>query len=317
MADIVTLTINPTIDVSTSVDRVTPTRKLRCTEARRDPGGGGINVARVIKRLGGSVSAVYPAGGDTGLLLRHLLDAEGIESLPIAIAEETRIAFTVAEEATHKQYRFVLPGPAIEEKAWRAALDVLSAVKPDPRFIVASGSLPPGVPHDFYAVAARIAKQRGARFVLDTSGPALDAALKEGVYLVKPNLRELRELVGASPADDAALVAACRNLVRDRRAEVVALTLGQRGALLVTPSQTLRGDAPRVEVASAVGAGDSFLGAMVWRLAARGGVEEAFRYGVAAGSAAVLRPGTDLCWPQDVERFYPQVAVKEVRPAAA
>jgi 6-phosphofructokinase 2 len=317
MTDIVTLTINPTIDVSTSVDRVSPTRKLRCTEARRDPGGGGINVARVIKRLGGSVSAVYPAGGDTGLLLRHLLDAEGIESLPIAIAEETRIAFTVAEDATHKQYRFVLPGPAIEEKAWRAALDVLGAIKPVPRFIVASGSLPPGVPHDFYATAARIAKQRGARFVLDTSGPALDAALKEGVYLVKPNLRELRELVGASPADDAALVAACRNLVRDRRAEVVALSLGQRGALLVTPSETLRGEAPRVEVVSAVGAGDSFLGAMVWRLAAGGRVEEAFRYGVAAGSAAVLRPGTDLCQPADVKRFFPQVAVKEVRPAAA
>jgi 6-phosphofructokinase 2 len=317
MASIVTLTINPTIDVSTSVDRVTATRKLRCTEARRDPGGGGINVARVVKRLGGSVAAIYPAGGDTGLLLRHLLDAEGIESLPIAIGEETRIAFTVTEDSTHKQFRFVLPGPAIEEKAWRATLDVLAGVSPAPKFMVASGSLPPGVPHNFYAIAARVAKDRGMRFVLDTSGPALDAALKEGVYLVKPNLRELRELVGASPADDAALVAACRNLVRDRRAEVVALSLGQRGALLVTPRHTLRAEPPRVAVVSAVGAGDSFLGAMVQRLAAGASVEDAFQYGVAAGSAAVLRRGTDLCQPEDVKRFYPQVAIREVQAAAA
>jgi 6-phosphofructokinase 2 len=190
-------------------------------------------------------------------------------------------------------------------------------IEPAPKFVVASGSLPPGVPQDFYAMAARAAKQRGARLVLDTSGPALDAALREGMYLVKPNLRELRELVGASPADDAALVAACRNLVRDRRAEVVALTLGQRGALLVTPERTLRGEAPRVQVVSAVGAGDSFLGAMVWRLATGGGVEEAFRYGVAAGSAAVLSRGTDLSRPEDVRRFYSQVSVKEVQQAAA
>jgi 6-phosphofructokinase 2 len=317
MPDVVTLTVNPAIDISTSVPRVAATRKLRCTAARRDPGGGGINVARVVKRLGGSVAAIYPAGGDTGLQLRHLLDAEEIESLPIAIAEETRIGFTVSEEDTGKQFRFVLPGPSLAEDKWRACLDALAAAARGPRFIVASGSLPPGVPKNFYAQAARIAKDCGAKFVLDTSGDALDAALREGVYLVKPNLRELRELTGTALADDPALVAAARSLVRTHRAEVVALTLGQRGALLTTPTHTLRAEGPPVQVVSAVGAGDSFLGGMVFQLAAGKSVEDAFRFGVAAGAAAVLSPGTDLGHPKDIERFYPNVAIQEVRPAAA
>jgi 6-phosphofructokinase 2 len=166
-------------------------------------------------------------------------------------------------------------------------------------------------------MAARIARKRGAKYVLDTSGTPLDAALMEGVYLVKPNLRELRELSGSSLADDPALLAACQSLVRKRRAEVVALTLGQRGALLVTAHQSLRAEGPRTDVVSAVGAGDSFLGAMIFRLAAGAAVEEAFRYGVAAGSAAVLSPGTELSRRDDIERIVPQVRVEPVRSAAA
>jgi 6-phosphofructokinase 2 len=312
MTGIVTLTINPSIDVSTSVGKVIPVRKLRCSAPQRHPGGGGINVARVVTRLGADVRALYPTGGATGQLLRRLMDREGISSLAVPVAEETREDFTVFDETARQQYRFVLPGPRLSEQEWRAALDVLASLRGQPDFVVASGSLPPGVPADFYKRAARIAKAWGAKLVLDTSGPPLQAALEEGVYLFKPNLHELTDLVGSPLEDQDAWVKACRRIVQAARAEVVVLTLAERGALLVTRERAWRAQPLQIEAVSAVGAGDSFLGAMIWSLACGHGMEEAFRHGMAAGSAALLTPGTELCRPEDIERLYPQVTVTPV-----
>lgn len=312
MADIVTLTINPSIDISTSINRVMPVRKLRCSAARRSAGGGGVNVARVVMRLGADVKAVYSTGGATGQLLRRLMDQEGISSLAILVSEEIREDFTVFEEATGYQYRFVLPGPRLSEQEWRECLDALASLKDQPGFVVASGSLPPGVPADFYKRAARIAKDWGAKVVLDTSGPPLEAALEEGVYLFKPNLHELTDLVRAPLEDQDAWVQACSRLVQTARAQVIALTLGDQGALLVTRDQAWRAQPLHVEPVSAVGAGDSFLGAMVWSLGSGHSLEEAFRYGVAAGSAALLAPGTELCRREDVHLLYPEVTIQAI-----
>jgi 6-phosphofructokinase 2 len=312
MTDIVTLTINPSIDVSTSVGKVIPVRKLRCSAAQRYPGGGGINVARVVTRLGADVKALYPTGGATGQLLRRLMDREGISSIAVSVSEETREDFTVFEETTRQQYRFVLPGPRLSEQEWVAALDVLASLKGQPGFVVASGSLPPGVPADFYKRAARIAKDCGAKLVLDTSGAPLQAALEEGVYLLKPNLHELTDLVGAPLENQDAWVKACRRIVQAARAEVVVLTLAEQGALLVTRERAWRAPPLPIEPVSAVGAGDSFLGAMVWSLACGHGMEEAFRYGMAAGSAALLTPGTELSRRDDIMRLHPQVTVTPV-----
>jgi 6-phosphofructokinase 2 len=312
MTDIITLTMNPAIDVSTSVDRVMPIRKLRCSVMKRDPGGGGINVARVVMRFGADVKALYPTGGATGQLLRRLVDHEGIPSLAIDVSEETREDFTVFEEVTGHQYRFVLPGPRLSEGEWRKCLDELASLKSRPGFVVASGSLPPGVPDDFTARVARIAKGLGAKVVLDTSGPPLEAALKEGVYLIKPNLREFRELMRAPLEDQDAWVEASRGLVAAGRAEVVALTLGDQGSLLVTRDQTWRAQALQIEPVSTVGAGDSFVGAMVWSLVSGHSMENAFRYGIAAGSAALLAPGTQLCRREDVERLFSHVVIESI-----
>ena len=191
MTDIVTLTMNPAVDLSTSVDRVVPVHKLRCSPARRDPGGGGINVARVATRLGAAVKALYPRGGDTGALLRRLIDGEGIASLAVHVAGETREDITVFEEDTGEQFRFVFPGPELSRAEWRECLSAIGRLKGRPAIFVASGSLPPGVPEDFYAQAARAAKACGARVIVDTSGAALKAALEAGLFLIKPNLREL------------------------------------------------------------------------------------------------------------------------------
>jgi len=310
MADIVTLTMNPSIDLSVSVERVAPFHKLRCSAGRRDPGGGGINVARVIKRLGGDVAAIYPAGGTLGQLLRRLVDQEEIRGFATAIAAETREDFTVFEESTGLQYRFVLPGPHVSEQEWSACLAMVGKLESSARFVVASGSLPPGVPDDFYGWIARAVKQTGAKIVVDSSGTAFRAALQTGVYLVKPSLNEFRQLTGEPLETQSDWIRACRSFVDHGQVEVVALTLGEQGALVVARDRILRAQALAIRPVSVVGAGDSFLAAMVWSLACGHDMETALRYGVAAGSAAMLMPGTELCRREDVERLADDVKLQ-------
>src|SRR5262245_8191859 len=302
MESIVTITPNPAIDIYTVVKEVVPIQKLRCSAARRDAGGGGINVARVVRRYGREVAAVYPAGGTTGDLLRRLVEGEGVRNLAITVSEETREDITVLDQKSKTHYRFVLPGSPLSEKEWSACLSTLAEIEA-PAFVVGSGSLPPGVPDEFYARAARVAKARGSIVIMDTSGKALTSVLKEGVYLVKPNLRELQELVGAPLLDQNARIGACRKIVESGSAQVVVLTLGADGALLVTANAAYLAHAPDITAVSAVGAGDSFVGGLVWKLAESGSVVEAFRLGVAAGSAAVLNPGTELSHPADAARL--------------
>jgi 6-phosphofructokinase 2 len=309
---VVTITLNPTIDMATSVGRLTPVRKLRCTAARRAPGGGGINVARVILKLGGNVTAIFPMGGATGQLLRHMVDTSGIRSIAFPTADESRVSFTVVENETGDEYRFVLPGPSLSDSEWRQCMQELSGLPNKPDTLVMSGSLPPGVPDDFYARIARVAKEWDARLVLDTSGPALAAALTEKLFLIKPNLRELRELTGQPLEDEKSWLVACRALIETGNVAVVALTLGGQGALLITDHAALRATAPPIKAVSAVGAGDSFLGAMVWALSIGLELEEAFRYGVAAGSAALIAPGAELCCREDIDRLLPQVTTRSM-----
>ena len=302
-ASILTVTPNPSIDVSASTERITPEHKLRCSEMHRDPGGGGINVARVLRRLGADCRALFPAGGLLGQLLQELLDKEGVPAVALGIGDETRESFTVLERASGREYRFVLPGPRLAASEWQACIDRVASLATPAGYVVASGSLASGVPEDFYARLARAVRGRDSRLVLDTSGPPLAAALEEGVYLVKPNLRELRGLTGEALETEGDWAAAARRLVDSGKTEVVALSLGHRGALLAAQDETLCAPALEVKIASTVGAGDSFLAAMVWRLAAGGTLEEAFRYGIAGGTAALLSPGTSLAGKEDTERL--------------
>ncbi|PZA10999.1 1-phosphofructokinase family hexose kinase [Rhodopseudomonas palustris] len=312
MVDIVTLTPNPAIDLSTSVERLVPSRKLRCAAQKRDPGGGGINVARVVKRFGGDVEAIFPAGGFTGKLLKLLLDEENVPSRIVEAVAETREDFSVSENATGEQYRFVLPGLPLAEHEWRGMLDALAATSPGPKIVIGSGSLPPGVPVDFYAQAAAVAKQLGAKFFLDTSGKPLVAALAQGVTLIKPNLREMQELAGRPLGCEKEWVDAARAHITAGQVEIVALSLGHLGALLVTKDEALRSPALPVTAVSTIGAGDSFLGAIAHRLAQGGSVADAFRLGLAAGAATLTVHGTQLCGPAEVERLYGQVIIEPI-----
>ena len=304
MAEIVTITSNPSVDVSFSVERLVDTTKLRCSQPRKDAGGGGINVARVLQRLGSECLAIHLAGGQTAAALNALLDAEQVPYKCISIANETRENITVFETSTCREFRFIMPGPDVKESEWCGCLQYLDALDPQPRYLVASGSLPPGIPHDFYARIARWAQTNNVRMVLDASGDALAAALEVGVFLVKPSLDELRELTGMPLTDASDWSDAAWRLVRHRQARNVALTLGARGALLATEDRVVGLPAVAVHVVSAVGGGDSFLAAMVWALDHDAHPEEALRYAIAAGCAAVLRPGTALCDPADLIHLY-------------
>jgi 6-phosphofructokinase 2 len=305
---IVTLTMNPALDMSTAVDRVETHHKLRCGPAVFDPGGGGVNVARVIHRLGGTATALYAVGGPTGHAYQELLEAEGITGCPIPIEGATRPNVTVDETSTGDQYRFVIEGPEIREAEWRQCLDVLAEHVAADGCIVASGSLPPGVPDDFYGRVARLVKARGARCVIDTSGAPLRAALDEGVFLVKPNRHEMQHLIDAALGTPEQEERAVRGLVEQGRSEIVALTLGADGAVFASAAGVVRIPAPKVDARSAVGAGDSFLGALVLRLAQDRPLDDAFRYASAAGAAALMTPATELCRGNDVDRLHRQMA---------
>ncbi len=303
MKTIATLTINPAIDVSYEADRVFHTHKIRARKEHYDPGGGGINVARVISRLGGSAHAVYLAGGVTAATLDSLLELHRLPRTRIPIQGDTRISTSVHEMDTGKEFRFVPHGPDVTQLELQACLQHLRTIECD--YLVASGSLPPGVPDDFYSLVREIVGARGIEFILDSSGAALRRGLESsGIFLVKPSLGELQQLAGRALKERSDIATAAADIVNRGQAKYVAVTMGRDGAMLAQRSGVLYLPAVPVEANSAVGAGDSFLAGMTYALATGRDAVHAFRYGMAAGAATVLTPGTDLCHPDEIERMF-------------
>jgi len=307
---IVTLTMNPSVDASSRVDHVVPDNKLRCQEPSFEPGGGGINVSRAIKRLGGESLALNVSGGLYGQTVQQLLDREGVKHQPIPIEGLTRENLIVEETTSGQQFRFDMPGPHLEEKEWNACLDKLSTVTPMPEYIVASGSLPPGVPSDFYARVAKIAQRQNARLIVDTSGEALRLAVRSGVYLLKPNVRELQELTKQEIKNESQLEEAARKFIKEEQSEVVVISLGAAGALMVSRKRCEHFRSPTVPIKSRVGAGDSMVGGMVLSLSRGKSLREAVQYGIAAGAAAVMNPRRELCRLKDTEDLFKRISTE-------
>ena len=303
MARVATLTVNPGIDVACEADAVRHTQKTRTFGERMQPGGGGINVARVLSRFGAEVEAIFLAGGITGQALDDLLERGDIERRLLPIADDTRLNLNVYERSSGLEYRFVPEGPTIEEAEWQAALRGLEGIECD--YFVASGSLAPGLPDDFYARVRDVVARTGVRFILDTSGPALSEALAGGgIFLLKPTRGELEELARQKLERIDDLEAAARQIVEDGLAEHVAVTLGRDGALLVNRDGASFEEAFPVKARSAVGAGDSFVAGMTFGFASGMSPREAFRFAMACGAAAVLNPGSDLCHPDEVHSLF-------------
>lgn len=299
---IMTLTLNPAIDLACTADHVVHTHKVRTHDEHIDPGGGGINVARVLHALGADVQALILAGGATGAVIEDLLNDAGVPHRTIHTRGSTRISFTVFDQATGLEYRFVPEGPQAEPHDWLDVLSRLHHTRMD--WLVASGSLEHGMPVDIYAQIARLARQRGVPFVLDTSGAPLAAALEAGVDLVKPSLSELESLAGRKLPDPAEQEAEALRLVTAGKARMVAVSCGEDGAFLASSEGVIRMRAPKVPFRSAVGAGDSFVAAMTLLLARGDSQHEALKWAVAAGTAAVVRAGTARVRAEDVEAQY-------------
>ncbi|MCB0939621.1 MAG: 1-phosphofructokinase family hexose kinase [Mycobacterium sp.] len=304
---IVTLTMNPALDITTSTDVVHSTDKLRCTAARYDPGGGGINVAHVADVLGAWATAIYPAGGAAGDNITKLLIAEGVSVHPVHIGGATRESITVNERSTGEQYRFVLPGPELTLAEQTECLLRLRRAAKSSTIVVASGSLPPGVPADFYQQVANVCEEIGALFILDSSGGGLKH-ITSGVFLLKPSVRELRELVGRELLTETEQVAAARELIGRGCARYIVVSLGAQGALLVTADSAHRFPAVPVPTGSGVGAGDAMVAGIVVGLTRGWPLTKAVRLGSAAGAAKLLTPGTAPCTRDDTERLFEQTA---------
>ncbi|BBX18487.1 phosphofructokinase [Mycolicibacterium duvalii] len=300
---IVTLTMNPALDVTADADEVVHTRKIRCRAERYDAGGGGVNVARFAHALGMPVQAVFTAGGATGSRVMDLVDAEGVHAVPVTIAGQTRESFTVNERVSARQYRFVLPGPALTPEEQQRCLDALRRAAVSARFVVASGSLPPGVPPDFYQRVADLCRETAALLILDTSGAGL-RQVTGGVHLLKPSLRELRECVGRAVETECEQEAAARELIDRGVTGAVVVSLGAQGALLVTPDEAERFPAVPVATVSEVGAGDAMVAGITVALARDATWKQAVCYGIAAATAKLQTPGTAAFGRREVDAHF-------------
>lgn len=317
---LITLTLNPALDLDADADEVVPTHKIRMHHEHADPGGGGVNVARVLHELGADVVAILAAGGASGRVLEEMLDEAGVARRSVLIRGRTRVSLNVLDQHTGLGYRFVPEGPTLSETEFCEFLAAAEAAQGD--WVVASGSLPNGVPDDTYARLAEIAVAKGQRFVLDTSGQALKLALDHGgLTLVKPSLNELEHLVGRELRDPAAQDAEAMALVRSGATEMVATTLGHEGALLATRDGVLRMPAMAVPMHSSVGAGDAFLAAMTLAFACGSGPIEALAWGTAAGASVIACAGTARLRRSDVEARYQELlaacGTSRVTPSAA
>jgi len=301
---ILTITISPALDKSATIDKLMPEKKLRCLNPVTEAGGGGINVSKAIKRLGGESIALFPCGGNNGEALKKLLLKEGITFKDFPVSGETRENFTAHELSSNAQFRFVMPGSSLTTDELEGFYKFIYALDPFPDIIIASGSLCVGAPDNFFARLAVLAKQKDSKFLADTSGKPLQLAVEEGVYLLKPNLSELCTLVGKDYLELNEVDEAAHYLIEKGSCQAIVVSMGPAGALLVTKDRHEKISAPTVKKLSTVGAGDSMVAGMAWMLEQGKSLSEMVRFGVACGTAATMNTGTQLFKKEDVMKLF-------------
>lgn len=302
---ILTITLNPAIDKSTVTDLIQPEVKQRCSDVMNEPGGGGINVSKALKKLKAESIALFPAGGHNGEKLKSLLKAEEIPFHSIDSSVETRENWVVLESETNHQFRFTFPGKSIEESVFKNLIDDIRSFSPT--YVIASGSLPPGLPAHFYGLIVKTANSVGAKCIVDTSGPALQALKGKHAFLIKPNIGELCKMLNVDILQNNEVHDAAQQAVRDGFAELIAVSMGPEGAWLVTADEKHFAAAPAVKTKSTVGAGDSMVAGITYMLQQQQPLQQVINFGVACGSAATMNEGTQLFKIKDVHKLYEQI----------
>jgi 6-phosphofructokinase 2 len=308
---IATVTLNPSLDKTVTVDELVVDEANRWTTLRRDPGGKGINVSRVVHELGGETTAYGFIGGIDGEALKHLLKQQGVHFAFTPIRGEIRSNFIITDLKTHRQTRIDAPGPNISRDELRKLIDKVKHIKPKPDFLVFAGSVPPGVPDDIYKQLIKEAKKNYVKTVLDSDDEWLKEGIKAKPNVIKPNVHEAEELLGVRLGDETAIIQAVKTLVA-QGIEVVAISRGKDGLIIANKQKILKVTSPQVDIRSTVGAGDSAIAGLVLGLSQGANIEETSRLAAAAGTATTLTPGTELCRREDVERLLPQVKVERL-----
>lgn len=299
---ILTVTLNPCIDKSSTTGKIKPESKLRCTEVVNEPGGGGINVSKALQKLETPSVALFPAGGNNGNMLCHMLKEEGILFHAVDTKVETRENWIMLETSTNSQFRFTFPGREVMEETIITLVDQIRSFAPT--FVVASGSLPPGLPDYFYGLIVKNATAVGAKCIVDTSGPALQALKGKHAYLIKPNISELCKMLHIDWLDKADVPNAAQQAIADGFAEIIVVSMGPDGAWMVSKDHRYFVPAPPVEKKSTVGAGDSMVAGITYMLQKNMSLRDAIRFGVACGSAATMNDGTQLFKKEDAEKLF-------------
>jgi len=302
---IITVTLNPCIDKSSVVAHLKPESKLRCTEVVNEPGGGGINVSKALSRFDINAVALFPCGGHNGDMLKTLLKESQLEFHAVNSQVETRENWIVLESETVKQFRFTFPGRAVEEATIVKLIDDIRMFSPT--YVVASGSLPPGLPDYFYGLIVKTTNALGAKCIVDTSGAALQALKGKKAYLIKPNIGELCKMLNVDYLQKEEVPEAAQQAVRDGFAELIAVSMGAQGAWLVSATEAHFATAPQVPTRSTVGAGDSMVAGMTYMLQKGAALEQTIQFGVACGSAATMNDGTQLFKATDAMNLYKKI----------
>ncbi|MEM1340903.1 MAG: 1-phosphofructokinase family hexose kinase [Pseudomonadota bacterium] len=314
MTGILTITVNPALDFSTEAPAVIPDQKLRCSSPEIHPGGGGVNVSRAIANLGGQSRPLLAYGGPTGDMLAELLKEEGLRPEPLGVSYSTRQSVSVRDGANGLQYRFMLPGHDWSEADVSTARETIEGAIEPGDLVIPSGSFPPGLDEDFFLNLAPVVAARGGRMILDTSGAALEHACQtpSEIYVLRMDLAEAREasqrsLVGLE--DIATLASEFRE---KSGAEIVMIAAGATGNVICCDAWRGLTRPPVVVPISAIGAGDSFIGAFAMSLVRGEDPVTACSWGTAAAASAVTRGGTVLCDRPETEAFFQQVTRVEL-----
>ncbi len=308
---IATITLNASLDEHITVHGLTVEETNRFSKLRRYAGGKGIDVSRAIHEMGGVSIAYGFIGGANGRTIEILLDEEGVLFSFTPIKQETRTNFIITDTKTGQQTRIGAPGPHISRAELERFIKKMIKIRPSPKLVVASGSVPPGVPSNIYYQVIETARSFGVRAILDSTGQWLEEGAKAKPYLIKPNVREAEVLLGRELPDEEAIVEAALEL-KNKGIEIVVISRGKDGIIAVSDEAVFKAVPPSVKVKSKIGAGDCTVAGLALKLAYGEPLIEACRLAVAMGTAAVLTPGTELCHRADVERLLPQIEISNL-----
>ena len=308
---IYTVTLNPALDKTVEIPGMALDTVNRITSMRTDPGGKGINVSKVIAKLGGESCAVGILGGESGRTLLAALEREGLRTHFRFVEGQTRTNLKIIDRALHTNTDINEPGLTVSPADLDALLRDLLGMVHEGDIVVLAGSLPQGAPQDSYRVWTAACREKGARVCLDADGVLLAEGLKAAPYLIKPNEDELSRLVGHRLTDTDELIAEGRRLLKGGVTRVV-ISLGERGALYLRGNEVLYAEGLSVPVGSTVGAGDSVVAALAYADSLGMSDEDAVRLSTATGAANVMCSGTQPAEREAVEKLLPQVKIRRI-----